>query len=162
MRWRNIHLCPRFRSAFFIRNTTQASIFTDAEKGIAITFATVAIILTIARLVRSWRVSKRFQLDDLFSAVAAFLVIPYTASTLIDDKVQYEMQDYALGRSTYPPSLERIQNAFKTEVACTVFMWLIIYAAKATFLTIYWRAFCGRRAARYAWFAESGESGGLG
>jgi glycerol uptake facilitator-like aquaporin len=106
--------------------------------------------------VRRWRVYRRFQLDDLFSAAAAFLVIPYTAATLVDDKVQYEMEEYALGLSASPPSLERIQNAFKTEVAATVFMWLIIYAAKAAFLTIYWRASCGRRAARHAWFAAAG------
>lgn len=127
-------------------------ILTDYGKGIAITFAIVSVVLTVARLIRTWRNSNCFHLDSIFTATATFLVIPYTTGTLIDDQVQYEMQMYSMGWSSSLPTLERVRIAFKTEVACTVFFWLIIYASKATFLTIYWRTLCGRRVARMVWF----------
>ncbi|OAG07011.1 uncharacterized protein CC84DRAFT_1174896 [Paraphaeosphaeria sporulosa] len=126
-----------------------------ALQGIAVTFALLALLLTLTRLVLTWRTSHRFHLDSLFSATAAFLVIPYTIGTLIDDQVQYEMQAYSVGWESSLPSLNRIERAFKTEVACTVFFWLIIYSSKATFLTIYWRMICERRAARNIWFIIS-------
>ena len=71
--------------------------------------------------------------------------------SLADDAVDYDIKMYNLGLSGEAPSLRRLEVAIRMEVACTVFFWVIIYAAKANFLVIYWRTFCLRRGPTLAW-----------
>lgn len=125
----------------------------DQLQGIAITFALIAIILTLTHLTLTHRSSHRFHLDSFFSATATFLVIPYTIGSLIDDQVQHELTTYSMGWMSSLPSMKRIQIAFKTEVACTALLWLIICFSKATFLAVYWRALCEKGIAKNVWFA---------
>ncbi|KAF1977827.1 hypothetical protein BU23DRAFT_274205 [Bimuria novae-zelandiae CBS 107.79] len=121
-------------------------------QGLAWTFAALGIILTIVRLLHRWKNSRCLHLDDIFSAVATTILVPFTAMTLQDDAIDIEMTMYRLGRSDHIPSLEKVDTAIKTEVACTVLFWIIIYAAKASFLAAYWRTFCANRVACFVWY----------
>ena len=123
----------------------------DKEKGISCSFLVLAILLTTVRLIQRWRTSKRLQLDDFFTVIAAAVLVPYIAMSLVDDALVDEIHEYRAGRSEMP-SLERIADTIKMEVACTFLLYIVIYAAKANFLAMYWRTFCSSSVARGFWY----------
>lgn len=72
--------------------------------------------------------------------------------SLVDDAVVEEVHVYRMGLSSDMPSMERIADAIKMEVACTFLLYIIVYAVKAKFLGMYWRTFCSGTGARAVWY----------
>lgn len=72
--------------------------------------------------------------------------------SLADDAVDYDLKMHSLGLSDKAPSIKTIETAIRVEIACTMFFWVIIYAAKANFLVMYRRVFCSKRGSTLVWF----------
>jgi hypothetical protein len=126
------------------------------DQAVAYIAASVSILLTAGRLVMHQRTSGRLRVDDIFNAIAAVLVVPFIAICLVALPIESEAQRYALGMEEAPPSMSELQYANTLTFTSLTLFWLIIYAVKGSFLSLYWHIFAVSSRFRIVWWLTAG------
>ncbi|KAF2277582.1 uncharacterized protein EI97DRAFT_298194 [Westerdykella ornata] len=116
---------------------------------------TVCLLLTAGRLILRWKKLRTLHADDIWNAIAAFLVIPFVVVGLIALPIEYRSQLYYLRRVGEPPSLDEMILSYRVNFASLVFFWLILYSVKASFLSLYWKIFAVSTWFRYVWWIST-------
>lgn len=117
------------------------------------TFASVAIILTIGRLIIHWRKNKRYIWDDALNGLALITLLAFCSTYQVYGPEKYDMQLYDAGVAVKKPILDTNSKRLKCfNDATIVLFWCVIHFVKFSFLALYWTLFELSRKFRVAWW----------
>ncbi|KAF2439328.1 hypothetical protein P171DRAFT_436025 [Karstenula rhodostoma CBS 690.94] len=119
---------------------------------VAWSLTVIALLVTLGRFAIHWHRRQRIAWDDFFNGLAMAFLLAFTATYQVYGPADYTKQLYAMGLIKEDDVIhsDETRNA-RYNAANALLFWCVIYAAKASFLALYWHIFAFSTKFRIAW-----------
>ncbi|KAF1976827.1 hypothetical protein BU23DRAFT_551265 [Bimuria novae-zelandiae CBS 107.79] len=116
----------------------------------------LALLTTLGRFAIHWHRRQRIAWDDFFNGLAMVFLLAFTGTYQVYGPADYTKQLFAMGliKEDEVIQSDRKRDA-RYNAANTLLFWCAIYAAKASFLALYWHVFAFSTKFRIAWAATT-------
>ena len=110
------------------------------------------VLLTTGRFFLRWQKLHRINIDDILNGVAAMFLIGLAITFHFWLPNAYQIDYFIEGTIHTPPTMSDIAYATKANVASIALFFCTIYAAKSSFLALYYQIFKPSTSFRIAWW----------
>lgn len=112
----------------------------------------MALLTTLGRFAIHWKRRQRIAWDDVFNGMAMVFLLAYTGTYQVFGPADYTNQLYGMGIIKKEDIIEgNARKNARYNAANTLLFWCVIYAAKGSFLALYWHIFSYSTKFRIAW-----------